>query len=466
MSDPLRAPDPDDRLTDGVPAGPVKGRTRSRVLLLVGVILVMGLGAGGAYVLAGDDEATASEVILEPATSDGEDPFFDSIASSTIDVRGGGLELASSVRSIGGDTPGLYGGTGEDVCDPAALVGFLEGNADKAAAFAKVLGITTGGIADYVAKLTPVVLREDTRVTNHGFSGGKATPRQSVLQAGTAVMVDDRGVPRVRCSCGNPLSEPAPVDGAAKLRGDAWAGFDEDRVLTVTPAGEALTELELVDLNTGQAYLVAVGTSTPVTTTTTVAPVALTLDGDGVGDLVFGASAGSVAARLDPAFGTPTIETYTGEPADGFDGYYALLGDPSDRANGLGFPEPAFERHCYANGLCVVLGGPSHSDLALRGWTYSRPTDDNGEPLEVDLMQTADGVTIGTTAADRPDAVRITHYFCYSSEGFANAAGTIDATFDDYGDELDVPPDLPPGTPVGVASMSAGTLPVYGDGCA
>ena len=51
-------------------------------------------------------------------------------------------------------------------------------------------------IESYVAGLTAVRLRWDTRVTNHGFSDGEATAFQSLLQAGTAVLVDDTGVPR------------------------------------------------------------------------------------------------------------------------------------------------------------------------------------------------------------------------------------------------------------------------------
>ncbi|MGH3907098.1 MAG: DUF6777 domain-containing protein, partial [Pseudonocardiaceae bacterium] len=42
----------------------------------------------------------------------------------------------------------------------------------------------------------------DTRVTNHGYRDGKATDRQAVLQAGTAVLVDEKGRPRVKCGCG------------------------------------------------------------------------------------------------------------------------------------------------------------------------------------------------------------------------------------------------------------------------
>lgn len=54
-----------------------------------------------------------------------------------------------------------------------------------------MLGIKSNDIPAYVARLTPVILRTDTFVTNHGFAQGRATVVPAVLQAGTAVLVDD-----------------------------------------------------------------------------------------------------------------------------------------------------------------------------------------------------------------------------------------------------------------------------------
>jgi len=229
----------------------------------VSVVVVLALVAGVFFVLVGDDEASAGEVILEPADEDGEDPFFDSVATASVDVAGGGVEDVTGdqggVESLSGATPGLYGGTGDDeVCDPEALVGFLEGDADKAGAFAEVLGIAPDEIAEYIGGLTPLVLREDTRVTNHGFADGRATPRQAVFQAGTAVLVDDFGVPRVRCACGNPLSEPEATSGTPTFSGDTWSSFDDTRLVAVAPASEPQTDFEVVDVDTGDTYTVPV----------------------------------------------------------------------------------------------------------------------------------------------------------------------------------------------------------------
>ena len=184
---------------------------RRRLWARTGALVLAVTMIGVAACSGGDDDvATAGdgsgEIFLEPASETGPSPFTKTSATfvpdtdktigrpSTIAIdidaskRGG---RAGSFPPITGSTPGLYGGSGsQQVCDADALVEFLEENADKAAAWAGVHGIEASEIASYVAGLTPVVLLDDTRVTNHGFSDGRATPRQSVLQAGTAVLVD------------------------------------------------------------------------------------------------------------------------------------------------------------------------------------------------------------------------------------------------------------------------------------
>src|SRR6202035_2393805 len=108
--------------------------------------------------------------------------------------------------------------------------------------------LTTAQIPDYVKELTPVILREDTRVTNHGFLNGGPTTLQSVLQAGTAVMVDAYGVPRVRCACGNPLSPPIPVPEAPSYTGAAWPGFSPPMVVVIVPPPTIINVFTLVSI--------------------------------------------------------------------------------------------------------------------------------------------------------------------------------------------------------------------------
>jgi hypothetical protein len=136
----------------------------------------------------------------------------------------------------GPTTTALFGGSGsQKVCDPEALIAFLMANPDKAAAWVAALNadpslewsggqqLTVADIPAYVRELTATFLTQDTRVTNHGYVNGKATPRQSILQAGTAVLVDKAGIPRVRCACGNPLALPHKVDNPHYV-GECWPG--------------------------------------------------------------------------------------------------------------------------------------------------------------------------------------------------------------------------------------------------
>src|SRR5206468_3821186 len=111
----------------------------------------------------------------------------------------------------------------QKVCDPEKLIAFLMGHPDKAAAWVGALNadptlkwsgqtpLKVSDIPAYIHDLGPTFLSADTRVTNHGFFNGKATPHQSVLQAGTAVLVDKSDIPRARCACGNPLLPPKRV---------------------------------------------------------------------------------------------------------------------------------------------------------------------------------------------------------------------------------------------------------------
>src|SRR5262245_36036705 len=253
---------------------PPKKSSRAPLLVILGILVVLAIGAGAFFGLSGDDKG--EEIVLEPVGMVQEDDF-----AGNLDVGDAAGELAAADLSAvpdpttaevgtplagriahGGD-PALYGGSRDtQVCDVETLVAFLTdpANSDKAEAWAGVLGVEPAGIPDYVAGLTAVRLRYDTRVTNHGFSDGEATPFQSLLQAGTAVLVDNTGVPRVKCNCGNPLAEPSPlgdtsqsdamdVDNVAENPDDAWDGLDPATAVKVKPADAAFEEVTLVDFS-------------------------------------------------------------------------------------------------------------------------------------------------------------------------------------------------------------------------
>jgi hypothetical protein len=121
------------------------------------------------------------------------------------------------------------------------------------------MGTAGSSASDYVGGLTPARLRADTRVTAHRRTGERAAPYAAVLQAGTAVLVDDRGLPRVRCADGAPLAGAAPLTDP--VYGAAWPGFDPARTVDIRPAGGRVAEFGLVDTAGRQAFRRPAGTT-------------------------------------------------------------------------------------------------------------------------------------------------------------------------------------------------------------
>lgn len=190
----------------------------------------------------GGGSAQSGEVFLQAASKTGPDPFTESTAqdSSAPPVTPSpATETATTnaVRGVDGGAPGLYGGTRNIAsCDVERQITALQAAPAKNKAFASVLGVAPSSVPAYLRALTPVQLRMDTRVTNHGYRDGAATSYQAVLQAGTAVLVDDRGVPRVRCACGNPLTPPVAQQSTPKRSGDSWTGYRPSNVVVVSPS--------------------------------------------------------------------------------------------------------------------------------------------------------------------------------------------------------------------------------------
>ncbi len=168
--------------------------------------------------------------------------------------------------------PGLYGGTEDNTrCDVDQLVEFLAVNPAKSTAWVDALNadptvrfhddlLGSDDVGDYVDTLTPAVLMADTLVVNHGFADGRATPRDAVLQKGSAVLVDDLGVPRTRCACGNPLTRPPTEITQVEPVGSPWPGYDPNKVAVVEPLPATVTFLRLIDLRTGAEFDRPVGT--------------------------------------------------------------------------------------------------------------------------------------------------------------------------------------------------------------
>lgn len=262
--------------------------SRHRIALLVSACLLVALGAGTATfaLLSAGREKPA--VRLEPIGYTSSDDFTANLDADVAaarrasekaddlsvdevpDPRESGTETVLAGQRVDSSDPGLYGGSRDTtVCDVRALIAFLEdpSNTEKRDAWADVLGISSDMIRSYVGDLTAVRLLYDTRVTNHGFADGEATTVQSLLQRGTAVLVDDRGVPRVKCDCGNPLLEPAGFEeepgGDQALASDelisnpdeSWRGFDPAQTVSVAPARQRLSALTIRDLDNPDGLL-------------------------------------------------------------------------------------------------------------------------------------------------------------------------------------------------------------------
>jgi hypothetical protein len=211
-----------------------------RIALVTGV-LVAAVALVLVFTRSDGDGGSESEVFLQAAGKTGPDPFTGSSAADSSappeTPSGTPTRAANVTRAASGDTPGLYGGTrNRSSCDVEKQIGFLRDAPDRNRAFASVEGIQPSSVPAYLRSLTPLQLRYDTRVTNHGFRDGRAEPYQAVLQTGTAVLVDDRGVPRVRCACGNPLTPPVEQDSTPEETGDSWPSYRRQDVVVVQPA--------------------------------------------------------------------------------------------------------------------------------------------------------------------------------------------------------------------------------------
>jgi hypothetical protein len=208
-------------------------------LLVTAVVLVVAASAVTWIASTHAGEA----VQLEAADSPGAVPAFIPQAGTAATPR---RPLHTAGHVVSGDAPGLYGGTEANSCDIAAMQAFLGTHPDHAAAWAAALMIDPSRLDEHFASLTPVTLQTDTAVTNHGFDSGAAVPFQTVLQAGTAVLVDAVGIPRVRCYCGNPLQPPEPRWNVRYV-GAHWDGFDPQSVTQIATASAVIQQFVVVE---------------------------------------------------------------------------------------------------------------------------------------------------------------------------------------------------------------------------
>ena len=198
-------------------------------VVLAAVLAGVGIAASGWRPGNSPDIAAMSYISANDA---GPAPFTESVATVKEDeiVQVSRTSMSGDVR---GGVEQLYGGSGNmAVCDVEGLISNLHAMPNQRAAFAGALGLSPGQVDQYVRSLQPVVLMHDTWVTNHGYRDGRAVPFQSVLQAGTAVLIDAYGVPRVQCGCGNPLA-PRWTGYVVPTSGTPWPGYNPTYVINI-----------------------------------------------------------------------------------------------------------------------------------------------------------------------------------------------------------------------------------------
>jgi hypothetical protein len=250
--------------------------------------VVIGLAAAGVLIglascSGGDNKTVQREVALESATFPGPHPWTSNLTSVALPTEAATgappAGQAGSPVTVSGEQPELYGGvTGAPAMDRDRLVTELNGDPKMAAAWRGATGAPD--VDGYVGGLSPVVLIHDTAVTDWDYENGSATPHQSVLQAGTPVLIDDRGVPRVRGTSGSPLGEPER-DFTPQYTGSAWTTFSNKSVVAVQPAQQPAKTVHLLAVvPQGQPAAnpfqpdIEIGQTTPVQSTRTAPPPA------------------------------------------------------------------------------------------------------------------------------------------------------------------------------------------------
>ena len=222
--------------------------------VVLGLLLVLALIAGGLVFLltrGGDDDqvVTLQRVPLSTSTAAFTPP-------SGTDTEVVAPPAVAGLQTVPAQTAGLFGGTlNISSCDKAKLISFLAANPEKAGPWARTLGISAAAIPTYVTPLTPVLLRSDTAVTNHGFENGNVTSFPAVLQAGTSVLVDGNGTPVVRCYCGNPLTAAPQQMAKASYVGPTWPAFRPGTMTVVRSAPTKIANFVLVDVVTNQTFV-------------------------------------------------------------------------------------------------------------------------------------------------------------------------------------------------------------------
>lgn len=218
-----------------------------RAIMALFVVALLAVGLLTILVVRQQATPPDGQVYLESGGSIGPNPFVplprseQNLADGNKPITGkdGRTDLPVQAATVANDRA---------TCDSGKLISYLGAHAQAASAWVKSLNSDptlswSGGnkvavqqISFYIHELTPRLLDGDLRVTNYQFVNGAAHPVQSILEKGTTVLVDTKGVVRVRCACGNPLTPMVRLNAVPVYRGAPWSGFHPQKVI-VTQSG-------------------------------------------------------------------------------------------------------------------------------------------------------------------------------------------------------------------------------------
>jgi uncharacterized protein DUF6777 len=210
-----------------------------RVLLGLLVAAALAVASMTILVIRQQRSQADGQVFLEAGGSSGANPFIPLVVPPT--TPGG------SQRSAGTSFQTTASADSRMTCDSEKLVAYLAGNPQASEAWVRAINSDralswSGGsrveiqqVPSYIRELTPRLLAEDLRVTNYQFTNGSALAVQSVLEKGTAVLVDAKGIARIRCACGNPLTPMTQLKMPPIYRGTPWPNFRPQRVVLTQP---------------------------------------------------------------------------------------------------------------------------------------------------------------------------------------------------------------------------------------
>jgi len=249
------------------PPGAAPSSSRGRRRLAVALLAIVALAAGALWGLNHWQQSKVQRILLIGMADPGPAPFVGSASASSRTQPIFSSPHPLQIIKQRGTQSKLYGGNrnmNPQGCDRSQLIMALQNDPSRAAAWREALNrdpalywsdrgtVNTSvhdssQIATLVNDLTPVALLTDTRFIDVGFKDGRAVSYQSVLQRGTGVLIDRRGMPRLRCQSGDPLLQAAAT--VERYLGQRWPGFSLSAVDAIQPGSSPVTSFTLLDLS-------------------------------------------------------------------------------------------------------------------------------------------------------------------------------------------------------------------------